>query len=287
MTESSNFAISRIHQMNRLAWNEAAKVYDAEVEDTIAFLRSGGRSFCAPELAYLQDLATWCERAIHLQCAGGRDTLSLWNQGAKEVVGVDISDLMIAVAKRVSQALGAPAQWLCCDVLSTPQELNATADLVYTGRGALCWIMDIEAWARVVARLLKPGGRLYVFEGHPLDWVWDLNASKLQIETSPPYGDYFSQELDRSKGWPESYIPPDKVLPVDKQSIKYEHQWKLGDIINSLIVAGLTMERFEEHPDMFWNQMPRLPSEISRRLPHTFSLLMRKQNEGGGCAAEQ
>ena len=40
---------------------------------------------------------------IHLQCAGGRDTLSLWNQGADEVVGVDFSPRMLELAARLTR----------------------------------------------------------------------------------------------------------------------------------------------------------------------------------------
>src|SRR5688500_6540317 len=108
------------HQDNRAAWNEAAARYETEIERDVELLRSGGKTLMEPELPYLANLADWCERAIHLQCAGGTDTLSLWNQGAKEVVGVDISERMIACARAKSAALGAPAQWYCCDVLETP-----------------------------------------------------------------------------------------------------------------------------------------------------------------------
>ena len=34
--------------------------------------------------------------------------------------------------------------------------------------GALNWLPDIAGWARVVAGLLRPGGRLYVRDGHPM-----------------------------------------------------------------------------------------------------------------------
>ncbi len=279
MTDAHELSAAQLHQQNRAAWNEAALAYETALADTIAFLRAGGVSFCTPELPYLENLATWCGRAIHLQCAGGRDTLSLWNHGAVEVIGIDISERMIAAAQRATQAIDARAQWFCCDILEAPHELDGSADLVYTGRGALCWIMDITQWAQVVARLLKPGGVLYVFEGHPLDWVWDPHAATLQIDAHPPYGDYFAQALDHSTGWPETYIPATAVLPVDQQSVKHEHQWTLGQIINSLIAAGLVVVRFEEHPDQFWDQSPLLPAEIARRLPHTFSLLMRKPTE--------
>src|SRR5713101_5160655 len=140
--------VHAMHQQNRQAWNEGAVRYAEQVERDIAFLRMGGRNFVAPEFRYLESLGTWCRRAIHLQCAGGRDTLSLWNQGAAEVIGVDINEKMIECARRKSEALGAPARWYRCDVLDLPAELDGTADLVYTGRGALCWVMDLEAWAR-------------------------------------------------------------------------------------------------------------------------------------------
>ena len=173
-----------MHQANRAAWNEGAVRYEDQVERDIAFLRAGGKNLLAPELRSLHDLRSWCRRAIHLQCAGGRDTLSLWNHGAAEVVGVDISDRMIAVAQQKSQALGAPATWYRCDILDTPAALNGTANLVYTGRGALNWILDLAGWAQVVKRLLTPTGRLYVFEGHPLTWVWDQQATEFRLARS-------------------------------------------------------------------------------------------------------
>lgn len=108
-----------MHASNARAWDEAAAHYETETQADIEFLRAGGKNFCAPELAYLGDLAQWCGRAIHLQCAGGRDTLSLWNLGAQTVVGVDINARMLACAAAKAQALGAPAQWYCSDVLNT------------------------------------------------------------------------------------------------------------------------------------------------------------------------
>jgi hypothetical protein len=139
--------------------------------------RPRGRQQPAPsERRLLGDLRPWCRRAIHLQCSGGWDAVSLVEQGAHEVVGIDISPRMIAMARRRAQALGLNASFYVSDVLDTPHELDGSADLVYTGKGALPWIMDMEAWARVVARLLAPGGLLYVFEGHPLDGVWDVDG---------------------------------------------------------------------------------------------------------------
>ena len=78
--------------------------------------------------------------AIHLQCASGPGYALVVERGRGEVIGVDISDVHIANARRISEALGAPALWYRCDLLDTPHELDGTADLVYTGAwcGAGC-----------------------------------------------------------------------------------------------------------------------------------------------------
>jgi SAM-dependent methyltransferase len=198
------------------------------------------------------------------------DTLSLWKLGAAEVIGLDISERMLACAAAKSTALGAPARWIHADVLDAPRELDGTADWVYTGRGALFWLMDINAWAAVVQRLLKPGGKLYVFEGHPVaEFLFDQNADTLKLDAD---ADYFRVAPISSKGWPATYVG-DVLTGEQGQSPKHERPWKMSDIINAVIGAGLSIGRFEEHPDTFYESYPKLPDDIRRRFPNTFSLL--------------
>jgi SAM-dependent methyltransferase len=261
------------HTETGAAWNVAAAIYERDQQADIELLRSGNNSLLAPERRMLKDLGRWCGQAIHLQCAGGTDTLSLWKLGAARVVGVDISEKTISIARHKSAELQAPAEWFCCDVLDTPHKLDGTADLVYTGRGALPWMMDIHPWAHTVARLLKPGGRVYVFEGHPLDWVWEMAASTYIL--SARTGDYFSKAAVTDRGWP-MFSDPIQESEHKEQLHVHERQWTLGDIMNSLVSAGMCLEHFEEHPDPFWNQFPSLSAELAGRLPHTFSLLMKK-----------
>ncbi|MFI5387663.1 MAG: class I SAM-dependent methyltransferase [Fimbriimonadales bacterium] len=265
--------IKPLHEDNRKGWNEGAEAYEKELDRWIEFLRNGGENFEPPELAYLQDLDKWCQRAIHLQCAGGTDTLSLWNHGAHEVIGVDISDRMIEVARRKAEAIGANAKWYRSDILETPHELDGTADLVYTGRGAICWIHDLRAWADVVVRLLKPGGKLYIFEGHPITFLWDCTASDYRLD--PLYGDYFSDRVFSEQGWPDTYIG-DLGKPAEEHAVKHERNWRLGDIVTALSDAGLRFLKLEEHPDSFWNGNPNMPPDTLRKSPQTFSLLMMK-----------
>lgn len=258
------------HEQNRAAWDVTAALYEEQENREIALLQQGSSTLLPPEMAVLGDLRPWCSSAIHLQCAGGVDTLSLLRQGAQAVVGVDISERMIASARRKSAALNAPAQWFVADVLQPPTELDGSADLVHTGRGALPWLMDLEAWARVVYRLLKPGGRLHVFEGHPLDWAWDNTASEYRFH--PRRAGYFSQAVGDGEVWPRPFIDRQpNINPAEYQP--RDRQWTIGQTINAVIRAGLQIEFFDEYPLLFWNQFPDIPPEMLEMLPHSFSLL--------------
>ena len=258
------------HEANRVAWNEGAAQYTAEIEETITFLAAGGSNLHPVERANLGDLAAWCRTAIHLQCASGRDTLSLWNEGVPQVVGVDISDVHIANARRISEALSAPATWYRCDILDTPHELDGTADLVYTGRGALGWLHDLDGWAAVIARLLKPGGILSVFDDHPVTWLFEPETETL-VATGC---DYFAHS-DSSQGWPSTYIG-DLDVPVAEQARKYERLWPLSAIFRSLRRAGLVVECFGEHRDEYWDGFPKLRPALKAAIPMTFSMIARR-----------
>lgn len=260
-------------EANRAAWNLTAGAYAADVEADIQRLQLGVLSLFDHELRLLGKLSPWCGRAIHLQCSHGQDALSLWKLGAREVVGVDLSEAMLALAQRKSDALQAPATWVHSDILSTPEALNASADLVYTGKGALPWMMDLAAWARVVTRLLKPGGLLYVFEGHPLDWVWEPDAREYRLRRDG--SGYFSEAPRVNDTFPASYLQR-ATEAGEAAPLARERQWTLGDVLNAVIGAGLRIERLEERPEPFWRLLTNLPEKQVEKLPHTFSLLARK-----------
>jgi SAM-dependent methyltransferase len=183
---------------------------------------------------------------------------------------VDISDVHIDNARRISSALNAPAEWYRCDILDTPAELDGTADLVYTGRGALNWLQDLDAWARVIARLLRPGGAVSVFDGHPITWLFKMESTIYEYSGV----DYFAH-CESGAGWPDTYIG-DIGIPVEQQARKYECLWPVSGIFQSLTRAGLAVVHFGEHPESYWEEFPNLKSELRGRIPNTFSMLARK-----------
>lgn len=273
-TDQDENEVRSRHEANREAWNEGATYYRKGNDEAIAFLKAGNSNVHPLERANLVasqgEFKRWCKLAIHLQCASGQDTLSLLNEGVHEVVGIDISDVHIGNARLRSEALGAAARWYRCDVLDAPDELNDAADLVYTGRGALCWLHDLTAWGQVVARLLKPGGVVHILDDHPLTWLFNQNAEEYRATGF----DYFKHS-EVSQGWPDTYIGT-LGKPVEEEAKKYERIWPLSSVFSALTGAGLQVEHLGEHPDEYWNGFPYLKPELRGRIPMTFTLLARK-----------
>jgi SAM-dependent methyltransferase len=260
--------VRSMHAATRLAWDEAAERYERWLEEAVELIRSGGTNLFGAEMELIGDLNGRCRRAIHLQCAGGRDTLSLWNLGAAEVVGVDFSPRMLELAERLTVATGAPARWILSDVLDTPHELDGTADLVYTGRGSLIWLQDLDAWAAVAARLLAPGGRFVLFEGHPIEWLFDADEDGRWIATDY---DYFAGP-EASRGWAPEYIDH-LSIPDGEQSLKFARAWTLGEVITALLGTDLQLERVAEHPIDWWGGHADVRPRDRARVPLSFSVV--------------
>jgi SAM-dependent methyltransferase len=266
---------AELRDANEAAWDLVAAKYAADVEQDVALLRSGGSSLLQVEMPFLTPLLSTGGRAVHLQCSHGSDALSLWRLGAREVVGLDLSARMLALARRKSELLSAPATWVHADVLSPPADLAHTADVVYTGKGALPWVLDLERWAAVVASLLVSGGHLYVHEGHPLNWLWDSEASDIRLR---PDADYFARSPRVNVDFPGRFLEAVAQRHHSIAAHAVEHQWGLGEIISALTAAGLTLMRLVEHPQHFWPQFAHMPADQLGRVPHTFSLLMRRSD---------
>ncbi len=259
--------IRGMHAANRSAWDEAAERYEGWFAESVAQIRSGGSNLFPVEHALIGDLRGRCRRAIHLQCAGGRDTLSLWNLGADEVVGVDFSPRMLDLARRLTEATGAPASWVEADVLDVPHDLDGTADLLYTGRGSLMWLQDLDAWAGVLRRLLALQGRLVIFEGHPAEWLFDADEAGGWMLTDY---DYFGGP-EASRGWDPAYI--DRLsIPDEAQHWKFARAWTLGEVVTALLHSGLQLDEVAEHPVDWWAGHRDVRPELRGRVPLSFSV---------------
>jgi SAM-dependent methyltransferase len=190
------------------------------------------------------------QRAIHLQCNVGTDTLSLARLGAR-VTGLDFSPSAIAAAKALCARAGVPARFVVSDVYEANVSLDGERfDLVYTGVGALCWLPDIVGWARVVASLLEPGGRLYLRELHPVLFTLDDERTDGQLVIRYPY---FNTAEPQFVDSPTTYTNRSVELAAPQ---RYVWNHGLGEILSALIEAGLRITSLAEHDESEWHALP-------------------------------
>ena len=65
--------VRAMHAANRTAWDEAAERYKGWLAEAVALIRGGGTNLFGTEVELIGNLHGRCARAIHLQCAGGRE----------------------------------------------------------------------------------------------------------------------------------------------------------------------------------------------------------------------
>jgi SAM-dependent methyltransferase len=185
--------------------------------------------------------------AVHLQCHIGTDTLSLARLGAR-MTGLDFSEPALEVARRLAADNDADIAYVHSDVYGAVEALGAGRfDLVYTGIGALCWLPDVRRWAQVVASLLRPGGRLFIREGHPMVWsLCDPRPDGLLVVEFP----YFEVDGGIPFSEPTTYVDHEGELE-SPDIVSFNHG--LGEIFNALWDAGMDITGFVEHHSVPWN----------------------------------
>lgn len=227
----------------RRSWNNATRNHNAHKGDQAAFLRDGSTLF-AEELAALGDVRG--ARLVHLQCNAGQDSLSLARLGAR-VTGVDLSDEAIAFARQLSRDTGIAAQFEQAELLQWLDGDRGPFDVAFSSYGALGWLPDLGRWARGVARLLAPGGRLVIVEFHPV--LWSISAA-LRLEGDDyfrrepfvePVGDYVA-----TSGAGLLAVASD--TPHTNEIPAWSYQHGLGTIVTAIASAGLVIEQLVEHP---------------------------------------
>ena len=153
---------------NRANWDERVRVHLGPGGYDLAPLRAGRDRLNAIEEAELGSVDGL--RVLHLQCHFGRDTLILAQRGA-DVVGLDFSAPAITAARKLSSELGleSRARFIEADLYDAENAIPEphAFDLVFVTWGAITWLPDIRRWAEIVAHFLKPGGALYLADGHP------------------------------------------------------------------------------------------------------------------------
>ena len=233
---------------NRAHWDEKVALHLGPRGYDLTGLRAGRGRLNAIEEAELWPVDG--SHVLHLQCHFGADTLALAQRGAT-VVGLDFSPPAIAAADRLAAEVGLAdrARFVQADLYDAPAAIPEPAafDMVFVTWGAISWLPDLRRWAEIVAHFLKPGGSLYLAEGHPAAMVFDDAA--LQSDGRPGFfAPYFSREpvvMDEAHDYVDE-------TATAHNATTYTWIHPLSDIISNLMTAGLVLDWFHEHDAVTW-----------------------------------
>ncbi len=267
---------------NLALWNEWTGVHEASTFYDLEGFKRGGirlRDYELEEIGPVDGL-----ELLHLQCHFGMDTLSWARLGAR-VTGADFSPPAIALARRTADEIGIPdARFIESNLYGLPDVLEGDFDVVYTSRGVLGWLPDIRRWAQVVARFVRPGGRFYITEIHPVVQAFENEGvAPGELRLRYPYWEHAEPLSFPVQG---SYADPE--ADVGAQT---EHGWNhgLGEIVSALVDAGLRIETLREYPFVDWpldflaegaDGKWRLPQSVEGEMPLFFSVLASKAPAG-------
>ena len=230
-------------ESNRALWDEWTSIHvRSEFYDVESFKR-GGIRLRPYELGEIGDVAG--KDVLHLQCHFGLDTLSFARLGAR-VTGADFSAPAIAQARALAEELGLDAGFVQSNLYDLPSKLQGDFDVVYTSRGVIGWLPDLDRWAEVAAHFVRPGGVFYITEGHPVMWAFDDDDSATELRLYYPYWGRAEPMKFPVEG---SYA--DRTATV-KQDYEYSWAHSLGEIVTAVARSGLRIEFLHEFPFLEW-----------------------------------
>jgi predicted TPR repeat methyltransferase len=137
----------------------------------------------------------------------------------------------------IARERAADVAYYHADVHELPLELHrGRFDLVFTGGDVLSSIRDLDQWLSGIATTLKPGGTLLLYDSHPV-----------------------TDRLDPLGHWRDNYFDSSD-----------ERAWRLEEVVNAVIGAGLRVTRLAEFQTLFKGL------QRDRRVPWNFALLAEK-----------
>lgn len=258
-------------QINKDNWNKRLDLHLESSFYAMDDFLNGKSSLKDIERKLLGDLKN--KKVLHLQCHFGQDTLSMAREGAV-VTGVDLSDKSIAKAKDLSKRLNLAAEFVCCNVLELDNYLNDQFDIVFTSYGTITWLKDLDKWAYLIEKFLKPGGQFIIVDFHPFIWMYDDDLNHVT----------YSYFLDEAIDGVETGTYANKESNAEVRYVCWNHS--LSETMSVLLDKGLKIESFDEYNYSPYNCMPGMfrksedvyvIEKFGDKIPIVFSIVASKE----------
>lgn len=195
---------------------------------------------------------------LDLGCGYGHNCMDFVQKGASKVVGIDISEKMLSVAKTESAHEKIEYLNMSMTDIST---LNKKFDFIYSSL-AFHYVNDFEAFSKDMYSILNKGGQLLFSQEHPiitatLDGNGHFNKDENGNRISYTFSNY-NEPGERRIHW---YV--DGV-------VKYHRT--LSGVINALTKAGFIIEEICEPTPEAW-AIEKLPTIVKEYIKPNFLIV--------------
>ncbi|MCV4285672.1 class I SAM-dependent methyltransferase [Pseudomonas capsici] len=187
----------------------------------------------------LEQVSLSQKEVVQLGCNNGREALSMFALGAAHVVGVDQSNEFLKQAMELASLSPHTPEFIEADIHNLPKNLYGRFDVALITIGVLNWMPDMTLFFSHVARVLKPGGVLVIYETHPfLEMLdpesvdpWRIENSYFQTEPVMETTELVYEGKGEDNGYPSFW-----------------HVHSLGDVLTGIARADLKLCHFAEYP---------------------------------------
>ncbi|MBE6821411.1 MAG: class I SAM-dependent methyltransferase [Ruminococcaceae bacterium] len=205
---------------------------------------------------------------LDLGCGYGHNCIDFVSRGAIRVVGIDISEKMLAVAKSESAHDKIDFRQMSMTDIGM---LGERFDFIYSSL-AFHYVKDFEAFAKNMLSVLNDGGQLLFSQEHPIitatvDGAGHFNKDENGNRISYTFSNY-NQSGERRIHW---YV--DGV-------IKYHRTF--SDIINALAKAGFVIKEVCEPVPEEW-AIQKLPTMAKEYIKPNFLIVKAKKEKEVNC----
>ena len=195
---------------------------------------------------------------LDMGCGYGHNCVDFVRRGAKRIVGIDISEKMLAVAE--CESVHGKIRYLNMSMTDV-SKLGETFDFIYSSL-AFHYVEDFDAFAKDMYSVLNNGGQLLFSQEHPIitatiDGNGHFNKNENGDKISYTFSNY-NQPGERRIHW---YV--DGV-------IKYHRTF--SNIINALAKAGFVIEEVCEPVPEAW-AVEKLPTIVKEYIKPNFLIV--------------
>ena len=200
--------------------------------------------------------------AVATRCRCGTSAPTRWSASTSR-------PRMLELASRLTAAVGAPARWIESRRPATRRtSWTGRRTSLYTGRGSLIWLQDLDAWAAVLAPAARAGRPPRPLRGPP-------GGVAVRRRRGRPLDRHRLRLLRRPRGveglGARVHRPPLARRRRPELEVRPGVDARRGP--HRAARAGLRLERVAEHPVDWWGGHGDVRDEERGRIPLSFSVV--------------